>query len=232
MSRDSSKSQHNSGVLNRIILIIQPCSHNSHIISHAVSQQFFQTIRINDLRVIVQQKQILAFCLLRAKIIDGGIVKRSIPVKHMRLRIFLFQFLIVFEGLLLRAVVFHNNILIILIGGLLLYGIHTPSQIFDVIFIRNDNGDQWIIISYKFCPVQSQIFSLKNLCLHADPVIMCLDSSLSRVKSITFALRILGSGLLMAPPVIENLRHMADLIRRFHTAEDKIIILRSIVFRP
>src|SRR5699024_11948364 len=62
---------------------------------------------------------------------------------------------------------------------------------------RNVTGVQTCALPI-FCPVQSQIFSLKNLCLHADPVIMCLDCSLSRVKSITFALRVLGSGLLMA----------------------------------
>src|SRR5699024_3316609 len=80
---------------------------------------------------------------------------------------------------------------------------------------------------------QSQEFSLEHF--RADPcsLVMSLDGSFSRLKSVGLALRILSGGILMASPVIEDLRNMIYFLRlhRLHTAENKIIILGPVKLR-
>ena len=99
-----------------------------------------------------------------------------------------------------------------------------------MIFVGNYNGDQRIIVPYKFRSVQAKELSVQNLCIHANPVVMLLHSSSSGVKSICLALRILGCGILVASPVVQNLGHMTDffILHSFHTAKNKIVILGSV----
>ena len=99
-----------------------------------------------------------------------------------------------------------------------------------MIFIRNNDRDQRVIIPQEFCPVESQELSLAHFHFNTDPVIMRLHRPLSRIKCIQLALRILRCGIFMASPVIQDLRNMMDLFRSrmFHTTEDKVIILRSV----
>ena len=89
------------------------------------------------------------------------------------------------------------------------------------------------MVADKFCTVQSQEFSLEHF--RADPcsLVMSLDGSFSRLKSVGLALRILSGGILMASPVIEDLRNMIYFLRlhRLHTAENKIIILGPVKLR-
>ena len=61
---------------------------------------------------------------------------------------------------------------------------------------------------------------------------MGLHGPASRLKGIFFALRVFRRRILMASPVIQNLGNMADFFRLLRAAEDKIIILGSVVLRP
>ena len=89
------------------------------------------------------------------------------------------------------------------------------------------------MIPDKFCTVQSQEFSLEHLRADPCPLVMSLDGSFPRLKSIGLALRVLRGGILMASPVIEDLRNMIYFLRlhRLHTAENKIIILGPVKLR-
>ena len=102
-----------------------------------------------------------------------------------------------------------------------------------MILIGDDDGDQRIMVADKFCAVQSQEFSLEHLRMNPCSLIMGLDGSFSRLKSVCLALRVLSGGILMASPVIEDLRNMIYFLRlhRLHTAENKIIILSSVKLR-
>ena len=148
----------------------------------------------------------------------------------MHFRINRFKLLVICKSFFFFAVVLHDNIFIIGICGFCFDWIDTPFQIINMIFIRNNDRDQWVIIPQEFCPVESQELSLAHFHFNTDPVIMRLHRPLSRIKCIQLALRILRCGIFMASPVIQDLRNMMDLFRSrmFHTTEDKVIILRSV----
>ena len=150
----------------------------------------------------------------------------------MNFLILCFQLFIIFKSCRICTVILHDHIFIILIRGLLVYGVHAAFQIVNMIFIGNDNGDQRIMITDKFCSVQSQEFSIQNLRLNADSVIVLLHCSSSCLKCIRLAFRVLGSGIFVAAPVIQDLRHMIDflILHSFHTTENEIIILGSVKF--
>ena len=88
------------------------------------------------------------------------------------------------------------------------------------------------MIPDKSGTVKPQKFSLENLCLNPSSLIMLLNGTFSCFKSISLAFRIFSCGILMAAPVIKDLRNMADFLRlhRLDTAENKIIILSSVKF--
>jgi len=79
-----------------------------------------------------------------------------------------------------------------------------------MVLVRNDNGDQWIMVTNKSCPVKSQKFSLINFCMDAGSLIMCLDCTFSCLECVSFAFRILSCGILMASPVIQNLGNVIN----------------------
>ena len=88
------------------------------------------------------------------------------------------------------------------------------------------------MISVEFRAIQSEKFSLMNFCVNTCSLIMRLDCAFSGFKRIRLALRIFRSGILMASPVIKDLRHMIDFLRlhSFDAAENEVIILRSVIF--
>ena len=75
-----------------------------------------------------------------------------------------------------------------------------------MILIRNDDGDQRIMVTDKSCSVKSQELSLVYFRMDACSLIMCLDCTFSCLKCIRLALRILGRGILMTSPVVQDLR--------------------------
>ena len=57
-----------------------------------------------------------------------------------------------------------------------------------------------------------------------------LNGTLSCLKSIHLACRVIRCGGFVGSPVVKDLRYMDDLTCLFHTAENKIIVLRSVKF--
>ena len=232
VSRNAAETNDHTCVLHSIILIIETRSHSSNIRSHTVSQKLFQTIRTDDLRIVVEKKQILTFGMRSTEIVDGGIVENAIPVHHMSLRIGGFQLFIISECLIFRTVVLHDHILIIAVSRFFFDGINTSLQIIDVIFVRDDNGDQRFFLPEEFRAVKTKILALLDLYRNTDPVIMSFNGTCACVKGVHLAFRILCCGILMASPVIKDPRDMMDLLssRSFHAAEYKIVILCAVEF--
>ena len=220
MSCNSAKTDHNTCMLDRIILIIKSCTHCAYIFTHAITQEFFQTVRINDLCIIVKQKQILTLCKRCTIVINGRIVKDSVPVYHADLRILCLQFFVIFKSSRICTVILYNNVLIIFVRRFLFNGFHTSLQIINMVFIRNNNRNQRIMISDKLRSVQPQIFTLKNLCADSCSLIVSLYCTSSGFKGIKLALGILCCGVLMATPVIQDFWNMTDffILYCFHTA--------------
>ena len=219
-------------VLNRIVLIIHSGTDSSNITAHTVAKQFFQTILINDFRIVIQQKEIFTFCKSSSIIIDCRIIELLIPVNHMGFWILCFQFFVILESSIICTVIFNNDIFIIFVSRFLINGIHTPFQIINMIFIRNNDGNQWIMVSVKSCPVEPQKLSLIYFCVNTRSSVVFFNRTLPGFKCISFALRIFRGGFLMTSPVIQDLRYMTDLFRAdsLYTAENKVIILRSVKF--
>ena len=129
----------------------------------------------------------------------------------MGFRILFFQIFVILESFFIRTVVLYNDIFIIFVRRLLINRIHTTFQIFNMIFIWDDDGDQRIIVPQESGSVKSQKFSLIYFCSDAGSVIMLFDGTFACLKCIGLAFRILSGGIFMASPMIENLGYMIDL---------------------
>ena len=68
------------------------------------------------------------------------------------------------------------------------------------------------------------------LCFNARPLIVGHNRPRPGLKGIELALRVAGRRILMAAPVVEHLRNMADPGRALRAPENKIIILRPVKF--
>ena len=199
---NSAEANDNTGVLNRIILIVQSCTDNSDITAAAVAEHFFDAVVVDHLCVIIQQQQIRSVCVLYTEIVDFGIVEVSFVIAYMSLAALFLQFLIVRKGLLLRAVVLHNNKLQIWIAGFFQNRLHTAIQIIDVILIWNNNRNQRLFVENVFRPIQAEELTVLYRCMDAFSLIMRFNRSSSGFKCILLALRIFCSGILVASPVI------------------------------
>jgi len=133
---DAAPSDHDSGMLNRIVLIVQPGSCCRRIRPHCISQQLFHHIRRNEFRIVVQKKQVFAVRLLRPEIVDGGIVEASFVALDPDAAV-CFQFFIIAESLLFRAVVLNDYDIIIRILRFLPDRVQAAFKVPDMIFIRN-----------------------------------------------------------------------------------------------
>lgn len=199
---NSTESDDNTSMLDRIVLVVQPCTDNSDITAGAVAEQFLDTIIINHLGIVVQQQQILSFCVLYAEIVDFGIVEVSFVIVYLNLAALFLQFFIIGKSLLFRTVVLHNNKLQIRITGFFQNRLYAAVQIIDVVFVRNDNRDQRLFIENIFRPIQAEKLAVLHRCMDSFSLIMRLNRSSSGFKRILLALRIFCCGILVASPVI------------------------------
>ena len=98
-----------------------------------------------------------------------------------------------------------------------------------MVLIGDNHRDQRFLIQVETGMINTIIYALfHRIHGNAHPVIMGLYGSGAGLKGIHLALRIAGSGIHMAAPVIQHLRNMMDFPGLFRTAEDKIIILGSV----
>ena len=81
-----------------------------------------------------------------------------------------------------------------------------------------------------FHTVKSKIRSMAYSAFHTGSRKMCFNRSFSSFKGIHLTCRIICCRCLMCTPVIHNFRHMYYFSCFLHTAENKIIILRSVKF--
>ena len=168
-----------------------------------------------------------------AEVVDGRIVEFPFPAHHAHVRKFLLDRVIIFPSFRLGAVIFHHHKLQIPVSAL---GEHGPDAVIKVagmVLIGNNNGNQRLPLEYEFCMVDPEIHALLHF-FGRDPhsFIMIHDCPGTGLKSIKLAFRIAGRGILVTAPVIQHLGNMDDLPGLFRTAEDEIIILRAVKFRP
>ena len=79
-------------------------------------------------------------------------------------------------------------------------------------------------------PVIHTLFYL--FCLNSHSLIVVHNGTGTGCEGIKLALRVACRGIWVAAPVIEHLRDMADLLCILCTAENKVVILGSVIFRP
>ena len=96
-------------MLDGVICIQQPCACNANVLSLAETKHFPDAVRLQQLCIIIQKKQIFALCKRCAEIIDSRIIKALFPGDYMERRMLFFHFLIISKGLRLCTVIFHNN---------------------------------------------------------------------------------------------------------------------------
>ena len=77
---DAAPADNDAGVLDRIVLIIESRADSTHIISAAEAQHLSDDIVADELRVIVEQEEVLAFGLFRSEIVDGREIEPALIV--------------------------------------------------------------------------------------------------------------------------------------------------------
>ena len=92
---------------------------------------------------------------------------------------------------------------------------------------------QRIILDLKRRVIDPVIHALFHLfCLNSYSLIVVHDGTGTGCKGIKLALGVACRGIRVAAPVIEHLWDMADLLCILCTAENKVVILSSVIFRP
>ena len=100
-----------------------------------------------------------------------------------------------------------------------------------VILIRNDDRYQRFPLNFIYRVINAVVHTFFHaLRLDTDAFIMIHDRARTRIKCVQLALRVARCRILVAAPVIQHLRDMADLLRLLRTTENEVIILRSVVF--
>ena len=102
-----------------------------------------------------------------------------------------------------------------------------------MVLVRDNYGHKRIILDLKrrvIDPVINALFYL--FCLNSHSLIVVHDGTGTGCKGIKLALRVACRGIRVAAPVIEHLRDVADLLCILCTAENKVVILGSVIFRP
>ena len=102
-----------------------------------------------------------------------------------------------------------------------------------MVLVGDDDGHQRFPLYLKGGMVNTVIHALLHLHRrNSHTLIVGHDGSGSGLKGIHLALGIFRGGVLMAPPVIQNLRDMMNLLlsRRLRTPENEIIILGAVKF--
>ena len=77
---NSAPSDNNTGVLDRIVLIIESCADSSDIISAAETEHLADDIVADELSVIIEQEEVLAFGLFGSEIVDRGEIESAFIV--------------------------------------------------------------------------------------------------------------------------------------------------------
>ena len=85
-SGDSSHAHDDTGMLDVFIRIEQSRSANAYILALNVTYHLINRIRLDKLDVVVQEKDVFTSRKLHAEIVDGRIVKRSLPLYHANAR--------------------------------------------------------------------------------------------------------------------------------------------------
>src|SRR5262245_24055189 len=76
MSGSSEKTNDYSSVLNAVVWIKQLGSYRTDLWAVRLFDQSVKPFSVDDLGIIIQEKQMLSLCLTRTKIVDGGEIKR------------------------------------------------------------------------------------------------------------------------------------------------------------
>ena len=132
--------------------------------------------------------------------------------------------LIIFKNLICGTVVLHNNDFVVVVKSVFPNGFQTVLQSLLLILIGNDNGNKRMSLYRIFHTIKTKVCSMADCSFHPGT----LNRTPAGFKSIHLACRIICGRCLMGTPVIQNLRHMHNLTGFFHTAENKIVILRTV----
>ena len=233
MTGDTAETDNNTGMLDRVILVEQSRSGDPHVLPLDKAKHLFHEILCDQLNIVVHKQKILALCVLYAEIVDRGVVELSLPADNMYIWELLLDLLVVIPGRLLRTVVLHDDELQILIGSLRQHRANTVVKIHGVVLVWDNYRYQRIILDLKRRVIDPVIHALFHLfCLNSYSLIVVHDGTGTGCKGIKLALGVACRGIRVAAPVIEHLWDMADLLCILCTAENKVVILSSVIFRP
>ena len=109
MTRDSAPSDNNTGVLDRIVLIIESCADSSDIISAAETEHLADDIVADELSVIIEQEEVLAFGLFGSEIVDRGEIESAFIVDDFHAVISCRKVPVIEECLLLGRIILDDD---------------------------------------------------------------------------------------------------------------------------
>ena len=228
----SSESDDYSCVLDRVVRIIELCSHGSHILTLCIHQKLLDPVRRDNLRIVIQEQKIISLCKGHAVIVDSGIIKFPFIRYHLHLGRLL-QLPVIIPDALLAAVVFHHDDLQMFPRGPVQNGFDAPLQIRCVILVGNHNTHQRLSADGVFY-LKDRRKGPGTLHLHLDPVIishMIMDRPLCRINGIGLGVDVRRHRSRVGAPVIQDLRDVLYVLCLFGQTEDHVVILAAVIFR-
>ena len=116
---DPADSDDDPCMLNRIVRIVQSCTHDPGTGTLTMSEQLLNPVRTDDLHIIVQTYQIIALCIRHAEVVDRRVIKFSVPIYNMN-AVSSINFFIIIKDFHRFAVILHDDDLKIPVGALFL----------------------------------------------------------------------------------------------------------------
>src|SRR5262245_49336723 len=126
-------------MLNTIVWIEELRSDGTNLGTMRLLHQRGKPLSINNLGVVIQEKQMLSLCLLRSEIVHGGEIKRLPVLKHSML---VRQSVKIANGFRVTTVVVDYYYFIGSVTGFFLYAGHTVPKQPHPILCRNNDGYQ------------------------------------------------------------------------------------------
>ena len=223
-----------ASVLHQMVGKVEFGAHHARIGTLQIAHHLFNKVGTNDLGIVVEQQQIIAFGVLHAKVNDLGVIELTRPVHNARDALAfgccshaLWQGFVIRKRLRGFAVVLHQDDLVIGIRCLLGDRHHTGVKRLNVILGGNHNAHQRRRLRQRIAhAVDKRRLGILNRSANAQRVKVALQRKTTGFNSIRLAIgRAIGGRSRMHAPVIQHMRNMLKPRVRRKAAKRQVVVL-------
>ena len=181
------------------------------------------------LNIVVQQQQMLAVSKLRAKIVDGREVERSLIPHHLAAGKPAGDGLVVGLGSGVGGVILDDDDLKVIVPGVLVQAGQAAVQVVGVVLVGDQHADKRAacqLIPHLERP--RRVGHCHGAAGQAEALQLGVDSPLPRRDGVGLGLHACGGGPCVAAPDIQHLFDMLDALCLLSQAQDQVVVLSTV----